>query len=262
MTGAREWPGLRLDEPAPGVARVTLSRPDVLNAFDDEMLASGFPEVLAAVAEGPFRVAILTGEGRAFCAGADLGLRGFALEDPTETEEYVRDAHRVPVGFRRLPIPVIAAVNGPAVGAGAGLALACDIRVAAAGAYFQLPFVGIGIVPDFGTSYFLAQAVGASRALELSLTGRRIDALEAERIGLVSSVADDVAAAALDLAVTIARQAPYAVRAARANVYAALEQGLEEQVLQREAQTQAVALGSAEFRRRFGAYVEALHAGS
>jgi enoyl-CoA hydratase/carnithine racemase len=248
------WPGVRVTHMDGDVACMTLDRPQALNAFDDEMLVNSLPAALASIAARDTRVMVLTGAGRAFCAGADLGLRGFELEDPTHAAAYVRAAHRVPVAIRQLTIPVIGAINGPAVGAGVGLALACDIRLASPEAFFQLPFVEIGIVPDFGVSFFLPRTIGESRAMELVLTGRRVGADEAARIGLVSSVVPDAGGAALAMAQAIARHSPYAVQTARSNIYRGQVLSLDDAVLGLEANTQSLALSSEEFRRRFSSY--------
>jgi enoyl-CoA hydratase/carnithine racemase len=246
---------VRLERPAAGVATLTLDNPATLNSLTDEMLATSFEAALTEIgADRDVRAAVITGAGRGFCSGADLDSAGFAIDDVAEAARFARFAHRLPVAIRRLGIPVVGAVNGPAAGAGFGLALACDLRLAAPTAFFQSPFVSFGLVPDFGLSYFLPRVVGTATALDLVLTGRRVCAEEALALGIVSRIEDDVVAAATALAEQIAAQPPFAVQTARENLYRSLELSLEDEILGQESATQALALGSAEFRERFAAY--------
>ncbi|MCZ7526644.1 MAG: enoyl-CoA hydratase-related protein [Acidimicrobiia bacterium] len=150
--------------------------------------------------------------------------------------------------------PSIAAVNGPAIGAGFGLALACDIRLASPAARFGATFIAMGLVPDYGVSYFLPRVVGTSTALELLLTGRMVDAEEARALGIVSRVEEDVVGAAVELAITIAAHPPHATGITRANVYRSMELDLETEVLEQEPRSQAVALFGSEFPERFAAW--------
>ena len=192
--------------PAPGIALLTLNRPDKLNAMTAELVQS-LHEHLEAIAVDPeVRVVVLTGSGRGFCAGLDLGGYG----------EAPHTAHlgRTQAGFavqkhiaslmprlRSLPQPVIAAVNGPAAGGGFALVLGSDIRLASRSARFNAAFIRIGLSAcDIGTSWVLPRLVGAARAQELMLTGRVFDAEEAYRIGLVVDLVDDHAL--LDAALT------------------------------------------------------------
>ena len=207
---------LLVDQPEEGVTRITLNRPDRLNAMTAELIAE-LHDALGAIATDPAcRVVVLTGAGRGFCAGLDLGGYG-----PAPRSEGLG---RVEVGFatqthiatlvprlRALPQPVIAAVNGPAAGGGLALSLACDIRIAAASARFNVAFVRLGISGcDIGVSWMLPRLIGASRAWELMLTGRIIEAEEADRIGLVLRVVPDdrLLEAALETASTHRGQQP------------------------------------------------------
>jgi 2-(1,2-epoxy-1,2-dihydrophenyl)acetyl-CoA isomerase len=178
-------------EIADGVAVVTLDRPERLNAFADDMREQLAEALEAAGARADVRVLVLTGAGRAFCAGGDVK-HMVALKEREESFEALRallEAGRRVVGtLASLPFPTVAAVNGPAAGAGMNLALACDLRVAADGATFTESFVKIALHADWGGSYFLPRAVGTSRALELCWLGEPVDAAEALRIGLVSHV--------------------------------------------------------------------------
>lgn len=247
--------GLRIERPADGVALVVLDRPERLNALDDELLVHLVPDTFADLAsDAQVRAVVVTGAGRGFCSGADLDSSGFGQPTSLEAAQFTRSTHQGPVNVRRLSKPTIAAVNGPAVGAGFGLALACDLRFASPGARFGAPFVGMGLVPDYGVSYFLPRVVGTATALDIVLTGRLVDADEALRLGLVSRVEDDVVAAAVETATTIAANPPQATEVTRANVYRALELGLEAEILEQEVRAQAVALHGSEFPERFAAW--------
>lgn len=168
------------------VATVTLNRPDVLNSFDDVMMREA-QEAFAALSRDPaIRAIVLTGSGRGFCAGQDLAAsmvdgKPFVLE-----ADFVRRGYNTLVALiRECPKPVIAAVNGVAAGAGANLALACDLVLATEGASFVQAFVKIGLVPDSGGTYFLPRLVGWHRAMALMMTGEKLTAEKAERWGLV-----------------------------------------------------------------------------
>ena len=254
--------GLRVDRPADGVAVVVLDRPEKLNALDDDLLATLVPGTFAELAEDDsVRVVVVTGAGRGFCAGADLDSQGFGQPTSLESARFVRRTHQGPVNVRVMPQPTIAAVNGPAVGAGFGLALACDLRLASPGARFGAPFVGMGLVPDYGVSYFLPRVVGTAAALEILLTGRLVDADEARALGLVSRVVDDVVGAAVETAAAIAANPPGATQMTRANVYRALELTLEAEVLEQEVRAQAIALHGSEFPARFASWKQRIQQG-
>ncbi len=246
---------LDIERPRDGVALLTLRRPERLNALDDRLLTGGLRKALEALDEEmAVRAIVVTGSGRGFCAGADLESQGFDQPTASEAERFVRSTHRTPVAIRGMATPTIAAVNGPAVGAGLGLALACDLRLAGPDARFGSPFVQMGLVPDFGVSYFLPRVVGTATALDLMLTGRTVDADEADRIGLVARVCDDVVADALDAAESLASLPPHAVTMTRRNTYRSMELDLEAEVLEQEVRAQAVALQGSEFPARFAAW--------
>jgi enoyl-CoA hydratase/carnithine racemase len=189
----RTFSTMTFAEPEPGVGLLTLNRPERLNAVNPAMVQD-FETLFAALAEDEtVRVLILTGKGRGFCSGADLtDVTDFkdtqAFADP---ESYLRIGQerygRLVLGLRAIPQPVIAAVNGPAAGAGLCLALASDVRFASPEAYFIASFINIGLsAGELGSSYLLPRLVGLSRAAEILYTGRKVHAEEAERIGLVS----------------------------------------------------------------------------
>jgi enoyl-CoA hydratase/carnithine racemase len=178
----------------PGVVQLTLSRPDKLNALTQPLVTELHDHLRALAADLTCRVVVLTGAGRGFCAGLDLG--GFGTMPGTEdfgrsqrTWATQRAIAALVQEIRRLPQPVIAAVNGPAAGGGLALVCASDIRIASTSAVFSTSFIRIGVTGcDIGTSWLLPRLVGAARAHELILTSRRFDAAEALRIGLVTDV--------------------------------------------------------------------------
>ncbi|MFZ0167804.1 MAG: enoyl-CoA hydratase-related protein [Candidatus Dormiibacterota bacterium] len=177
---------LRRDGP---VSELVLNRPDHLNAIDDE-LADGLLGGLDLVGgDASCRCLVITGSGRGFCSGQALGGSVSADAFAQEVGALVRRRY-VPIitKIRELPLPVVAAVNGAAAGAGFSLALAADLRVASEAAWFSCAFSGIGLVPDSGASFFLPRYVGLAKAIEMALTGRRVGAAEAATLGLVTQV--------------------------------------------------------------------------
>ncbi|WP_197513705.1 enoyl-CoA hydratase/isomerase family protein [Mycobacterium sp. E2462] len=215
-----------------GIALITLNRPDRLNAIDGALI-DGVDAALDEVAARDVRVAILTGAGRGFCAGADLSGTGEPWTRPKPTTPAFKvnyDAQvRLATLFTRiyeLDVPVVAAVNGVAVGGGLAFALVSDVRIAAEQARFGSAFIKAGFSSmDMGTSYLLPKIVGAGVARELMLTGRIIDAAEAYRIKLVHQVVapDDLLPAALDLARSIAANNAYGVWQTKIGLNAALD---------------------------------------
>lgn len=176
------------------VARLTLNRPAAFNALDPEMI-DGLHAALDTleIADG-LRAVVITGAGDAFMAGGDVGwFARLVAENPPDREARVSAlidrVHAAVLRLTRLPVPVIAAVNGPCAGFGVSLMLACDVSVARADAVFSLAYTGIGISPDGGSTWALPRAVGLSRALHLAMLSDRIDAEEARRIGLIGQVA-------------------------------------------------------------------------
>jgi enoyl-CoA hydratase/carnithine racemase len=216
------------------IAGVTLNRPDRLNAIDGSLI-NAMDDVLDALSGGEFRAAILTGAGRGFCAGADLSGKGEAWtrqksapRTPAFKVNYDAQVRLAELYLRlyELPIPVIAAVNGVAVGGGLAFALHCDIRIASQPARFGSVFIKAGFSSmDMGTSYLLPKIVGAGVARELMLTGRIIDAGEAYRIGLVHEVVapDQLMEAALTMARSIAENNAYGVWQTKIGLNAALD---------------------------------------
>jgi 2-(1,2-epoxy-1,2-dihydrophenyl)acetyl-CoA isomerase len=182
-----------LYEKSGAVATISLNRPQVLNAFDRTMHEELFEAVEGAAEDRAVRCVVLRGEGRAFSTGADLAQelapKGDHDREPPDLGEYLRGTYGRLVGrLAALEKPVVAALHGPVYGAGLGVALACDLRVAARGARMSVAFVRIGLTPDAGTSFFLPRLVGLGRALEMGLLGEEVGADEAHRIGLVNRV--------------------------------------------------------------------------
>lgn len=201
-----------------GIATLTVNRPEALNALNAEVL-NDLRDTLIEAAKAPPRCLILTGAGeKAFVAGADIA----AMKDFSRlnAEEFSRLGNYVMNLVENFPAPVIAAVNGFALGGGCELALACDIRLCGENASFAFPEVGLGIPPGFGGMQRMVRAVGAARAKELVYTARRVKANEALALGLVSAVhpAADLMGAAQKMADSIAANAPLAVRAAKAAI--------------------------------------------
>jgi 2-(1,2-epoxy-1,2-dihydrophenyl)acetyl-CoA isomerase len=228
-------------ETAEGVATVTLDRPDALNALTVPLKQALIAAFSSLAGDPAVRAVIVTGAGRAFCAGQDLRERLEPDAAPLEVE--LRERYNPLVrSIRDLPQPVVAAVNGVAAGAGASLAFACDLRIAADTARFVLAFGQIGLIPDTGATWTLQRLVGPSKALELALLPDPLSAVDAERFGLVTRVvpAADLAAEARALAGRLATLSPGAVartkRAIQAAASSTFEDALElEATLQGEA---------------------------
>jgi enoyl-CoA hydratase/carnithine racemase len=240
---------------ADGVCLITINRPDRSNALSDRLLFDELPAMFDMTAKDEtVRAVVLTGSGRAFCAGADLESDSFNAPDPATSEDLCRRAHHTLISIRNMRVPSVAAVNGAAVGAGLGLALACDIRYASPTARFGAPFVRMGLTPDYGATYLLPRTIGVASAMEMLTTGRIIDATEADQLRLVNSVKDDPLATAMETARAIAAHPVQAVRATRTNTLRSLEMSLEAEILDQEPRSVAIGLHSREFRERFAAY--------
>lgn len=202
------------------VAEITLNRPNALNALNLELREQLFEALNRVETDPDIRVAIITGAGRAFCAGGDVKLMGQRAATGEETGgraqiERLRDiAFQIPVRLVSMDKPTIAAVNGVAVGWGCDLVAACDIQIASDQARFGQAFVKRGLVPDGGSTWTLPRLIGRGNALRMMLTGDLIDAAEAKEIGLVTQVvpADDLLPTAREMAVKIANNAPLAVQ--------------------------------------------------
>jgi len=236
------------------VLTITLNRPDVLNAFNADMhrvLAGALEEARAA----EIRAVVVTGAGRGFCVGQDLTE---FREAPGDIGPRLRgNYHPNILAIRALEKPVLAAVNGPAAGAGLSFACACDLRIAAEDATFVPAFINIGLVPDSGGTYFVRRLLGTARAFEWLTTGRRLTAAEAHAWGLVSEVVESasLAARAAELAAELASMPTRGIAMTKRLLDHAEHSTLEEQ-LELEAQLQTAATQTGDFREGVAAFLE------
>ncbi|AOZ04455.1 enoyl-CoA hydratase-related protein [Cupriavidus malaysiensis] len=244
---------------ADGVATITLNRPDVLNALNADLMRALREAVEQAAADEAVRAVLLTGNGRGFCAGADLADRaagsGGALADSGTLlrERY----HPIILALRGMAKPVVSAVNGVAAGAGMSLALAADVVLAARGASFLQAFSKIGLVPDAGSTYFLPRYAGEMRARALAILADKISADEAHRIGLVWQVHED--AALHEEAGKLARRLAQSPTFAYGLIKQALNESLDNDLpaqLELEATLQSRASRSEDFREGVAAFLE------
>ena len=241
-----------------GIVTLTLNRPERLNAFSPDMLA-GLHEALPRLGADPAVGAIvLTGAGRAFCAGGDVKTMGKRAERSFEQRvESIRTMHQLPLMMRTLSKVIIGMINGAAVGAGLGLALACDLRVAGSSARFGTGFGKIGYSGDFGGSWLLTRLVGTAKARELYLLGDVIDAQDAGALGMVNQVVDDAAlhGATYALARRVADGPRVAYGYMKRNLHAAETQPLAT-VLEMEAVHQARTAQTEDHREAVAAFTE------
>jgi len=236
------------------VLTITLNRPDVLNAFTAELhrqLVGAFKTARA----DDVRAVVITGAGRGFCVGQDLTEFGEAARDIAGRLR--GNYHPTIRAVRELEKPVLAAVNGPAAGAGLSFACACDLRIAGESASFVPAFINIGLVPDMGGTFFVTRLLGASRAFEWMTSGRRLTAQEALEWGLVSEVVpdDELAGRAAEWAARLAAMPTRGIGLSKRLFDSADRVPLEEQ-LEREAQLQAVATQTDDFREGVDAFLQ------
>jgi len=206
------------------IGSVTLNRPEKANAFDPDMCDDLLEALQMLSGADQVRVIVITGAGRAFCAGADLGVLG------TQGEQLVRAGKDIALTIRNAPKPVLAAVNGAAAGGGANLALACDYRIASDQASIGQVFHKLGLGPDWGGSYFLPRLTSVSKALELVWSARMVPAGEALQLGLFDRVVspESLIPEAASLAKHWSGMAPLAVRKAKAALYRSAHSTLEQ----------------------------------
>lgn len=250
-----EFEALRWELEA-GVATITLDRPEALNSLERRLKGDLLAAIRHAGRDPDVRVVILTGAGRAFCAGQDLKER--LLPEPTPLDVEVRERFNPIVSaIRLLDKPMIAAVNGVAAGAGASLAFACDLRIASTSASFVLAFGRIGLIPDNGATWLLPRLVGLARATELMLLPDPLPAVEALRIGLVYRIVapEDLAVEAGRLAATLAAAAPRALALTKQALRRSLETGFEA-AIDYEASLQGIAGRTADHAEGLAAFVE------
>jgi 2-(1,2-epoxy-1,2-dihydrophenyl)acetyl-CoA isomerase len=236
MSGAESRPPelktivLEADGP---IATMTLNRPDALNGMDPEMIGELMQLSQWLADRAPYRALIVTGAGRAFSAGGDVNWFKRGLDDPEiDLPSSVRHGadvlHQAIVDFKRIPYPVIAAVNGPAAGAGFSLALMCDTRIASEAAFFACAYGRIGASPDGGMTYFLPRVIGPAKAAELMLNDPNLTAAQALEQGLVSKVvpSEELMDAAREKAEKLAAKAPHYVRMVKSLAWQSLDNSL------------------------------------
>lgn len=234
-------------ETTDGVAVLTLSYPERRNALNIELSAKLAAAVRAAAADDGVGAIVVTGEDPAFCAGGDLG--ELATADP----ETLNTVYAGFLAVAECPLPTIAAVNGAAVGAGLNLALACDLRLAGPRARFESRFLKLGLHPGGGYTWMAQRVLGAQGAAALTLFGEVVDAAEAERIGLVHRVTDDVVAAAVELAGRAAAAPRGLVRTTKATLRLTAGMAGQAEAVEVEVRAQAESVRSPEFRDRLAA---------
>lgn len=213
-----------------GVATITLNRPEKYNAFTKDMIIRWAGLLEQCEADPEIKVIVLTGAGKAFCSGGDINAqKDRANNDSLERKDFLfRHVHKIAFIMERMDKPTIAAINGAARGAGLDMALMCDLRVMADSATLAESYINVGLIAGDGGTYYLPRIIGTPRALELFWTGRAIGSVEAERIGLVNSVAplDKLMDVTYDLARQIARQPFEAIRAYKRAVYQGMSMAL------------------------------------
>jgi 2-(1,2-epoxy-1,2-dihydrophenyl)acetyl-CoA isomerase len=223
------------------VATITLNRPDRLNAMTEELIVAVLCPLEQVSADEAIRVLVLTGAGRGFCAGGDLGAMGEFAEPrtPGASIAQLRRLHRTTELLHEMPKPTIAAVNGPCAGAGLSWACACDLRIAAESAVFRTAFLSAGLTGDFGGTWLLTRLVGAGRARDLYFRNEKLSAAAALSMGLVGEVVPDgaVLGRVADLAGRLAEAPPHVIAGIKQNLNDAEELGLHA-VLNAEAERQ------------------------
>ncbi|MDX2494532.1 MAG: enoyl-CoA hydratase-related protein [Desulfuromusa sp.] len=239
-----------------GIAIVTINRPKAMNALNEKTLVELQDAFISFAEDDTAQVIIITGSGeKAFVAGADIA----AMQplSALEARKFAKLGHQVMRHIEACPKPVIAAVNGFALGGGCELALGCDIRIASDNARFGQPEVNLGVIPGFGGTQRLARLIGKGRALELIFTGAMIDAAEAYRIGLANKVVplDQLLETAKKMADSIIRKGPYAVRLAKEAVRNGLELDLE-RANQYEAELFGLCFATADQKEGMQAFLE------
>jgi len=241
------------------IGTLTLNRPDKLNAFAGTMRQEIADAIRALAADESVRVLVVTGAGRAFCAGADIAYMKelTASGDAAAFRGLVEAGREVVTAIRATPKPVIASVNGPAAGGGANMALACDVRVASDRAAIGQTFNRIGLHPDWGGTFFLPRLVGAAKALELIFGADMISAAEALRLGLFMRVVphDELAAATREVAHGLAEKPPMALALAKQAIYASERHTLDDQ-LDMELAHQLRCFQSSDAREGLAAFLE------
>jgi 2-(1,2-epoxy-1,2-dihydrophenyl)acetyl-CoA isomerase len=243
-----------------GVCVITLNRPDKLNAFNDELTFQLQDALKEAEKDKEVRAIVLTGAGRGFCSGQDLQNRKFSddsKDKPSLGDSIRRRYNPIILKLRRIEKPIIAAINGVAAGAGASLAFACDIRIAAEGSTFVQSFSRVGLVPDSGATFILPRLVGLTKAYELMITADKIDTQQALELGLLNKVVapDKLMPEAMEYATRLAKGPTKAFGLTKRAVNRSIFPDLEE-LLEYEAQLQEIAGRSDDFQEGVKAFIE------
>ena len=244
---------------ATGVGRITLNRPDKLNAFAGTMREEIAQAVREMAADDAVRVIVITGAGRAFCAGADVEYMK-QLTDAGDVDSFrllVEAGRSVVTTIRATPKPVIASINGPAAGGGANLALACDFRIASDRAAIGQTFTRVGLMPDWGGTYLLPKLVGSAKALELVFSGQMVAAEQALHLGLFDRVVphEQLPSETDDYARSLVDKPPLAIALAKSTIYSS-EAATMEQVLQLELEHQLRCFQTEDAQEGLSAFLE------
>lgn len=243
------------------VATITLNRPDAYNAISDQMRVELRDAIECINKDKDIRIAVITGAGKAFCAGGDIKLMKERIDQRIPYSERL-ETYRVDVAgmvktIKSIRQPLIAAINGAAFGAGCSIALLCDIRIAADRAKFGLPFGKRGLVPDWGATYFLPRLIGVSKAMELTATGRSIDAQTALKMGLVNAIApaDELMECVHAYCADMLQSSPASLMEGKAAMYCSLAAELDA-ALEREAQVQSACYCSDDHREGVDSFLD------
>ncbi len=255
MSGASSYPpldSLKVERPEPHTLRVTLNRPSKKNALDRPLVRAFAEAMKTASADASVRVILLSGSGDAFCSGADLS--SIENPNPTEVEERIDEFHSMIWRIVDAPQPVVALISGPAVGFGADLALACDMRIFAEDGYVEEAFVKIGLMPDGGGTHFLPQFAGR-RAFEMIALGQRLDSDACLELGIANRVVprDALESSGIALARKLSESAPLAVASIKRSLREA-ERGPLAQALAAEKRRQARLILSGDFKEGVAAF--------
>lgn len=242
-----------------GVATITLNRPDVLNALNYQMAEDLFEAIKKCGEDAAIKTVVITGAGRAFCAGGDVNAMRASFDDSPAAfiKGLTKRAHKAILGIRNLKKPVIVSINGFATGIGFTMTLACDLRVASEKAYFSSGFIRVGLIPDGGGTYFLPRLVGLGKATELFFTSDVIDANEALKLGIVNKVVpeDDLERSTKELAIKLAKGPPLAIAKTKALINQGLTSDIESQ-LENERQAQILSSQTDDFKEGLTAFFE------
>lgn len=236
------------------IAKITLDAPHKLNALDAKLASELTAALDEAKHDDNVKVVVITGSGKAFCAGGDVSV--FNTLDLSGSIKFVKDAQSLVGAFTKMPKPIIAAVNGFAVGAGLSLALLSDIVISSDKAVYGAAFVKVGLVPDIGSLYFLPRLVGLQKAKELTFTGKNIDAQEAYRLGIVTTLVEHekLAETVAEFSQLLAGQSGSAMGSAKTLLNMSMELGIDE-LLEIEAVTQGVCMQSADSKEGVDAFL-------